>query len=602
MAAFDRYRDGLLQSGHTTWAAAIGAASDGDEIRIAPGFRFDRLILQGRNRITVRSQVKHSRPRISGAFQPFVVPNTLWVDQGGGVWSASFAPHGLRSVVFLGTKRLFSWETLAQLQAATFPSAFIDAPGDVITLFLPDGENPNNGSVFAAARTGAIDRVLEIDGCSDIRVEGLEIRDGGAASVSVKDSTRVTLEGLVARNGVVGIRAQGQTVDLRIRHCSVQGYQDPDWAFKQSKGNVHQETTGLELETYGGSRVEFCEIEHWFNGINGSVAGDQSVDNNRDLVVCHNRIRDIYDDALEFEGYNAAVRIHDNLVEDAYSGIAMAPRFCQTEDDRMFIYRNRIFATKTIRRQPGDEDEPKLMKIGSGQDALRGGADLGAERCTLHSNDLFSTHVGIRATFGTGTKPPVGFEMRNNRVTCVYGPLLWRTGAEVDGSIYQGNEYELLSSGDKFVEIQSTKRHDYNGRRREREEIPPGIPDSAPNRLEFPDRSPGAFVSRNHALIRELRERAPDLGNRSIQNLDPEILTVSPEDGPDNGGTRVFLVGRNFEVETRVFFGSAPASQVAVLGPNALVVTAPASVAGAVDVRVETESGKASLAAGFTYE
>jgi len=84
----------------------------------------------------------------------------------------------------------------------------------------------------------------------------------------------------------------------------------------------------------------------------------------------------------------------------------------------------------------------------------------------------------------------------------------------------------------------------------------------------------------------------------------PAVTVVSPSGGPLGGGTSVTVTGTNFTGATAVDFGSTPGTGIVVNGGGtSLTVTAPAGVAGTVDVTVTTPSGTSATnpADGFTY-
>ena len=81
----------------------------------------------------------------------------------------------------------------------------------------------------------------------------------------------------------------------------------------------------------------------------------------------------------------------------------------------------------------------------------------------------------------------------------------------------------------------------------------------------------------------------------------PTLTSASPNAGPVAGGTSVTLVGSNAGSATAVEFGGVPATNLNPVGANAIVVTAPPHVAGAVDIVLTTSGGSATLVNGYTY-
>jgi len=81
----------------------------------------------------------------------------------------------------------------------------------------------------------------------------------------------------------------------------------------------------------------------------------------------------------------------------------------------------------------------------------------------------------------------------------------------------------------------------------------------------------------------------------------PTVTSVSPNSGPTTGGTAVTITGTNFAAGATVTFGTAAATNVAVVSSATITATAPAGSAGAVTVTVTVSGQSGSLASGFAY-
>jgi hypothetical protein len=82
----------------------------------------------------------------------------------------------------------------------------------------------------------------------------------------------------------------------------------------------------------------------------------------------------------------------------------------------------------------------------------------------------------------------------------------------------------------------------------------------------------------------------------------PAISSVTPNSGPNIGGTAVTITGINFAVGATVNFGGSPATNVNVVSNNSITATTPAHAAGAVNVVVTNpDTQTASLTNGFSY-
>ena len=81
----------------------------------------------------------------------------------------------------------------------------------------------------------------------------------------------------------------------------------------------------------------------------------------------------------------------------------------------------------------------------------------------------------------------------------------------------------------------------------------------------------------------------------------PTVSSVSPNSGTTAGGTAVTITGTNFATGATVTFGTAAATNVAVVNSTTVAATTPAGSAGAVTVTVTVSGQSGSLASGFTY-
>ncbi|WP_432407344.1 IPT/TIG domain-containing protein [Wukongibacter sp. M2B1] len=83
----------------------------------------------------------------------------------------------------------------------------------------------------------------------------------------------------------------------------------------------------------------------------------------------------------------------------------------------------------------------------------------------------------------------------------------------------------------------------------------------------------------------------------------PIITSVTPKEGAKSGNTIVFIYGENFEIDTKVYFGSEEATGFYRYNDGKIRVLSPAAdVAGTVDIKVENVGDKSViLVDGFTY-
>lgn len=85
-------------------------------------------------------------------------------------------------------------------------------------------------------------------------------------------------------------------------------------------------------------------------------------------------------------------------------------------------------------------------------------------------------------------------------------------------------------------------------------------------------------------------------------NSPPDISSVSPNEGPVQGGSVVTVSGGNVVGNTGVTFDGVPGTNVQILSEGSARVTTPAaSGAGAVDVTMDGAGGASTISGGFIY-
>jgi hypothetical protein len=83
--------------------------------------------------------------------------------------------------------------------------------------------------------------------------------------------------------------------------------------------------------------------------------------------------------------------------------------------------------------------------------------------------------------------------------------------------------------------------------------------------------------------------------------LNPTIYSVTPNNGPQAGGTLVTIIGANFGGVTTVKFGSEIAS-FSIVNSTQIAATSPAyPILGLVNVTATSTYGTATFHGGFTY-
>ncbi|MBI1302178.1 MAG: SUMF1/EgtB/PvdO family nonheme iron enzyme [Phycisphaera sp.] len=91
------------------------------------------------------------------------------------------------------------------------------------------------------------------------------------------------------------------------------------------------------------------------------------------------------------------------------------------------------------------------------------------------------------------------------------------------------------------------------------------------------------------------------LANWGVIAWQPSIASVTPESGPNSGGTIVTIRGSGFDSSTTVTIGGVAATVVANPNPTTLTVTTPAGQVGFRDIVVQAAGGSTTAVRGFEY-
>jgi len=98
-------------------------------------------------------------------------------------------------------------------------------------------------------------------------------------------------------------------------------------------------------------------------------------------------------------------------------------------------------------------------------------------------------------------------------------------------------------------------------------------------------------------------------GSRSVEvlsSVDPFILSVTPNEGPESGGTLVTITGTGFSENSRVFFGSWLGVVTSISSDRITVITPPADIPGTLcnvgTIGVENGRVKDDLSVAITIE
>ncbi len=81
----------------------------------------------------------------------------------------------------------------------------------------------------------------------------------------------------------------------------------------------------------------------------------------------------------------------------------------------------------------------------------------------------------------------------------------------------------------------------------------------------------------------------------------PEILGVTPNSGPIEGGTNIVITGNGFLSDSTATIGGTLAGDIVVVDSNTINAVTPPGIEGSADIVVTTSAGSATLTDGFSY-
>jgi hypothetical protein len=115
--------------------------------------------------------------------------------------------------------------------------------------------------------------------------------------------------------------------------------------------------------------------------------------------------------------------------------------------------------------------------------------------------------------------------------------------------------------------------------------------------------TPAHLAGNADVIVQNPNGESSTLSNGFVYNVpSPTVASVSPNNGPTTGGTKVTITGTNFLAGALVLFGTTPATTVTINSATQIQAVSPVHAAGPVDVTVEDPGNvSAKLSGGFSY-
>lgn len=103
--------------------------------------------------------------------------------------------------------------------------------------------------------------------------------------------------------------------------------------------------------------------------------------------------------------------------------------------------------------------------------------------------------------------------------------------------------------------------------------------------------------------VSTVRDGRPDKPHQIVINDSPKINAITPNVGTSSGLTTVTIMGSNFKLGAKVYFGDLEALNVELISPNQITATTPAHYPATVDVKIVNPDGyEHILLKGYTFK
>jgi parallel beta helix pectate lyase-like protein len=290
--------------------------------------------------------------------------------------------------------------------------------------------------------------VLACSNSARLKIQGLDIRFGGAVGINAVACEDLVIEENTIYGGRDGVRLKnGDSPRAVVRRNWIVNHIDRRWWYRDMKGNVAFEGSGIAAPG-DHVRIEENIVQSWFNGI-GTFLATGTVD----PLIRGNWIVDILDDAIEMDGVCVRGEVAENLIEDAFVGFSFAPRQVQTAGEDTWVHHNTVYAT---RKEHFDRN------LGACSDDFVGpgcGYPSGTKFNPGAPQDLVFEHNTIiawkHAVRGapSGGPPPVHVRWYDNVLISEVAPTVRETGLVTGQNDYQRNVYQLKTPASNMFQL-----------------------------------------------------------------------------------------------------------------------------------------------------
>jgi hypothetical protein len=211
--------------------------------------------------------------------------------------------------------------------------------------------------------------VIDLSGCSHVRVTGVELRNGGLSGIRLGGSQNVSnveISDVTIRNcwrGIEYVENSSEGSHILITHASILNGMPQHWGWyggyavegvDYAIGDPSFRGCGLYLYGLLDSEIKECTILGQWDGMAVRKAR---------VKIHHNTIGHILDDGIELESpYSANIEFFNNHIHTAFTGISVT----SNSPGPVYIYRNVVETPRTQALQtPWSENNGYSVKSGN---------------------------------------------------------------------------------------------------------------------------------------------------------------------------------------------------------------------------------------------
>ncbi len=327
--------------------------------------------------------------------------------------------------------------------------------GAAETLLYLGGDDPRTTPLWVSFTDAA---VLACEGSPGLRLEGLDVRFGGAVGINFgAGCDGSVLDGLTVFGGRDGVRVKnGLSSRVTVLRCWIVNSIDRRWRYRDAKGNVIYEGSAVSIPGVG-HVVEESVLEGWFNGIQTFAFGGVAT---IDPVIRGTLIQDILDDAVELDGVTVRGEVAETLILDALICFSFSPRQVRAPGEYTRVHHSRCQATRDVQNdRDGTVGHAQGTKFNS--HPIVAGVPTAATDLLFERNTFYCAAECWRGAPTGQQAYPSRTRARGNVFVSRGGPIMRHTGGPEDGNEFEGNAYWLEGPG-LFAENWGTR---YNGTR-----------------------------------------------------------------------------------------------------------------------------------------